>query len=154
MADAGFKEFPIDLTKYEVPKLDPFTEKTLPAATKEQILANVQLCRDAIVSFIASNKHTSGTVSYAPPVCPPYPDAAPHAVNETMASRQSCTFARICSFVAAGSVFSVKGSSFGTSYFSRSIGNSWKPASAIASIAFVGVKTALPPVPIVATRPA
>jgi hypothetical protein len=51
MAELGYKKFPIDLSKYDTPKLDPFTEKSLPAATKEQILANVQLCRDAIVSF-------------------------------------------------------------------------------------------------------
>ena len=49
---------------------------------------------------------------------------------------------RICSFAAAGRVFSVKTSSFGTSYFDKSIGNVLKPASAIDSIAFVGVKTA------------
>ena len=75
MADAGFKEFPIDLNKYEVPKLDPFTEKTLPAATKEQILANVQLCRDAIVSFTACGAasgyggHTGGAYDTVPEVC-------------------------------------------------------------------------------------
>jgi transketolase len=75
MADAGFKTFPIDLSKYEVPKLDVFTEKTLPAATKEQILANIQLCRDAIVSFTACGAasgyggHTGGAYDTVPEVC-------------------------------------------------------------------------------------
>merc|ERR1719218_388339 len=75
MADAGFKEFPIDLNKYVVPRLDPFTEKELPAATKEQILANVQLCRDAIVSFTACGAasgyggHTGGAYDTVPEVC-------------------------------------------------------------------------------------
>jgi transketolase len=75
MASAGFDKFPIDLSKYEVPKLDPFTEKTLPAATKDQIMANVQLCRDAIVSFTACGAasgyggHTGGAYDTVPEVC-------------------------------------------------------------------------------------
>jgi transketolase len=75
MSDAGVKKFPIDLSKYEVPRLDPFTEKELPAATKEQILANVQLCRDAIVSFTACGAasgyggHTGGAYDTVPEVC-------------------------------------------------------------------------------------
>jgi len=75
MATAGFDKFPIDLSKYEVPKLDPFTEKTLPAATKDQIMANVQLCRDAIVSFTACGAasgyggHTGGAYDTVPEVC-------------------------------------------------------------------------------------
>ena len=75
MADVGVKKFPIDLSKYVVPKLDPSTEKTLPAATKEQILANVQLCRDAIVSFTACGAasgyggHTGGAYDTVPEVC-------------------------------------------------------------------------------------
>jgi len=75
MAAAGFKEFPIDISKYTPPKLDPFKEKTLPAATKEQIMANVQLCRDAIVSFTACGAasgyggHTGGAYDTVPEVC-------------------------------------------------------------------------------------
>jgi transketolase len=75
MAELGYKKFPIDLSKYDTPKLDPFTEKSLPAATKEQILANVQLCRDAIVSFTACGAasgyggHTGGAYDTVPEVC-------------------------------------------------------------------------------------
>jgi hypothetical protein len=37
----------------------------------------------------ASISITSGTVSYAPPVCPPYPVPLPHEVKKTIASRHS-----------------------------------------------------------------
>jgi len=75
MAAAGVTKFPIDLGLYSPPKLDPFTEKTLPDATKEQIQKNVQLCRDAIVSFTACGAasgyggHTGGAYDTVPEVC-------------------------------------------------------------------------------------
>merc|ERR1719313_332055 len=65
MAELGYKKFPIDLSKYDTPKLDPFTEKSLPAAPKEQILANVQLCGDAS----GYGGHTGGAYDTVPEVC-------------------------------------------------------------------------------------
>jgi transketolase len=67
--------FPVDLSAYAPPKLDPWSQATLTGATKESILANVQLCRDAIVSFTACGAasgyggHTGGAFDTVPEVC-------------------------------------------------------------------------------------
>merc|ERR1719281_1226163 len=68
--------FPIDLSKYVLPKIDPWNDKkALSTETREQIQANVQLCRDAIVSFTAcgmasgNGGHTGGAFDVVPEVC-------------------------------------------------------------------------------------
>jgi transketolase N-terminal domain/subunit len=67
--------FPVDLSAYKPPKIDPWSQATLTGAAKEGILANVQLCRDAIVSFTACGAasgyggHTGGAFDTVPEVC-------------------------------------------------------------------------------------
>jgi 3-dehydroquinate synthetase/transketolase/predicted O-methyltransferase YrrM len=68
--------FPIDLSKYVLPKIDPWNDKkALSTETREQIQANVELCRDAIVSFTAcgmasgNGGHTGGAFDVVPEVC-------------------------------------------------------------------------------------
>jgi len=41
------------MTKYKEVELDPWTEETLPAAKKAQLLQNIEVCRDAVVFFTA-----------------------------------------------------------------------------------------------------
>jgi len=45
--------FEVDMTKYKEVELDPWTEETLPAAKKAQLLQNIEVCRDAVVFFTA-----------------------------------------------------------------------------------------------------
>jgi transketolase C-terminal domain/subunit/transketolase N-terminal domain/subunit len=67
--------FPVDLSQYQLPKLDPWTEKALSEMSRDQLRANVQLCRDAIVSFTACGAasgcggHTGGAFDVVPEVC-------------------------------------------------------------------------------------
>lgn len=64
-------EFPIPLNEYKVVRLDP-TQTKLTAEQKEQLQANIQLCRDAIIFFtaIADAKglggHTGGPYDTVP----------------------------------------------------------------------------------------
>ncbi len=64
-------EFPIPLSDYKVVALDP-QQPTLTAEQKEQLAANIQLCRDAIIFFtaIADAKglggHTGGPYDTVP----------------------------------------------------------------------------------------
>jgi hypothetical protein len=55
--------FPIDLKKYNKVSVDPFTQAALTAEQKEQIKANIELCRDAIVFFTACGS-ASGCVAF------------------------------------------------------------------------------------------
>ncbi len=65
--------FPIDLASFRPLVLDP-TVETLPADELEQLAANVQLCRDAIVFFTATGAahgvggHTGGAYDIVPEV--------------------------------------------------------------------------------------
>ena len=73
--DSRIMAFPVDLSQYTLPQLDPWHEKALPAPSRDQLLANVQLCRDAIVSFTACGAasgcggHTGGAFDVVPEVC-------------------------------------------------------------------------------------
>jgi hypothetical protein len=55
-------DFPIDLTKYNKVSVDPFSQETLSAQAKEQLKANIELCRDSIVFFTACGS-ASGSVN-------------------------------------------------------------------------------------------
>ncbi|KAJ7503554.1 thiamine diphosphate-binding protein, partial [Mycena galericulata] len=67
-------EFPIDLKKFKKFKLDP-TKSKLSDQEKSDLLANIQLLRDAIVFFTASGAargvsgHTGGAYDTVPEVC-------------------------------------------------------------------------------------
>ncbi|KAJ6596055.1 thiamine diphosphate-binding protein [Mycena sp. CBHHK59/15] len=66
--------FPVDLKKFKKFKLDP-TKPKLSAQEKSDLLANIQLLRDAIVFFTASGAargvsgHTGGAYDTVPEVC-------------------------------------------------------------------------------------
>ncbi|CAK5268674.1 unnamed protein product [Mycena citricolor] len=66
--------FPVDLTKFKKFKLDP-SKPQLAAQEKADLLANIQLLRDAIVFFTASGAargvsgHTGGAYDTVPEVC-------------------------------------------------------------------------------------
>ncbi|KAJ7036852.1 thiamine diphosphate-binding protein [Mycena alexandri] len=66
--------FPVDLTKFKKFKLDP-TKPKLTDQEKSDLLANIQLLRDAIVFFTASGAargvsgHTGGAYDTVPEVC-------------------------------------------------------------------------------------
>ena len=65
--------FPIDLTKYQRITLDA-SKPTLTAEQKATLIANIQLCRDAIVFFTATGAargvggHTGGPFDTVPEV--------------------------------------------------------------------------------------
>merc|ERR1719271_1085883 len=67
--------FPIDLSAYKPPALDPWTNPALGKEQKKQVEANIQLFRDALVSFTACGAasgyggHTGGAFDTAPVVC-------------------------------------------------------------------------------------
>ena len=65
---------------------------------------------------------TSGTVSYAPPVCPDKPRAPASAVKKTIVSRHNWMFCRSTAFWASVSVL-IAGSSLRGWSLPRSIGN-------------------------------
>ena len=50
------EKFPIDLSKFQPLKIDPFTTTKLNDEQKQTLLANIELCRDAIVVFTACGK--------------------------------------------------------------------------------------------------
>jgi hypothetical protein len=45
--------FPIDMSKYQKISLDPFSTEKLSPEMRSSLLANIQLCRDAIIFFTA-----------------------------------------------------------------------------------------------------
>jgi len=67
-------QFPIDLSKYQKLKIDPFKDETLSAEQVAGIEANIQLCRDAIVYFTCCGGasgyggHTGGAYDTVPEV--------------------------------------------------------------------------------------
>ena len=68
------EKFPIDLSKFQPLKIDPFTTTKLNDEQKQTLLANIELCRDAIVVFTACGKksgyggHTGGAFDTVPEV--------------------------------------------------------------------------------------
>jgi len=66
--------FEIDMSSFKEVEINPFTEATLSAEKKATILANVQLCRDAIVFFTSCGAasgyggHTGGAYDTVPEV--------------------------------------------------------------------------------------
>eukprot|EP00942_MAST-04A_sp_MAST-4A-sp1_P011722 g11722.t1 len=68
------EKFPIDLSKFQLLKIDPFTTTKLNDEQKQTLLANIELCRDAIVVFTACGKksgyggHTGGAFDTVPEV--------------------------------------------------------------------------------------
>lgn len=68
-------EFPIDLSTYCEVSIDPWNSQALGDCEREALLANIQLCRDAIVFFTASGGasgyggHTGGAFDMMPEVC-------------------------------------------------------------------------------------
>lgn len=66
--------FPIDLSKYKPLSIDPWTVKKLTVKQKNDLQANIQLCRDAIAFFTAIGKdsgyggHTGGAFDTVPEV--------------------------------------------------------------------------------------
>jgi hypothetical protein len=72
-ADDPFK-FPVDLSAYKKVEINPFTDETLSEAQKADIVANINLCRDAIVFFTACGAasgyggHTGGAFDTVPEV--------------------------------------------------------------------------------------
>jgi hypothetical protein len=64
--------FEVDMTKFVEVEVDPFKEATLPPAAKEQLLKNIELCRDAVVFFTACGSasgyggHTGGAYDTMP----------------------------------------------------------------------------------------
>ena len=58
--------FEVDMTKYKEVKVDPWASETLPADVKQQLLQNIEVCRDAVVFFTACGSasgyggHTGG----------------------------------------------------------------------------------------------
>lgn len=69
------QSFPIDLAQYKTPDLNPWQQASLSKDQKQQLDANIQLCRDAIVTFTACGAasgyggHTGGAFDTAPEVC-------------------------------------------------------------------------------------
>jgi transketolase len=68
-------KFPIDLSAYKPPKLDPWVTPALGKEAKAQLDANIALFRDALVAFTACGAasgyggHTGGAFDTAPEVC-------------------------------------------------------------------------------------
>jgi transketolase len=68
------KAFPLDLSAYAPPALDPWASSSLPASLRPVMESNVQLCRDAIVTFTACaaaagyGGHTGGAFDMIPEV--------------------------------------------------------------------------------------
>jgi len=66
--------FPIPIQNYQRIAIDPYSQSTLTAAQKTALTANIQLCRDAIVFFIACGivsgygGHTGGAFDTVPEV--------------------------------------------------------------------------------------
>jgi len=66
--------FPVDLSKYQKLSIDPWKTATLDGATKAALLANIELCREAIVFFTACGSasgyggHTGGAFDTVPEV--------------------------------------------------------------------------------------
>ena len=66
--------FEVDMSKYKEVEVDPWKHTTLPADAKAQLLANIELCRDAVVFFTACGSasgyggHTGGAFDTMPEV--------------------------------------------------------------------------------------
>ena len=66
--------FPIDLSQYKKLSINPFTTESLSDAIREDLAANVELCRNAIVFFTACGSasgyggHTGGAFDTVPEV--------------------------------------------------------------------------------------
>ena len=66
--------FEVDMSKFKEVKVDPWANETLPADAKADLLANIELCRDAIVFFTACGSasgyggHTGGAFDTMPEV--------------------------------------------------------------------------------------
>ena len=62
------------MSKYKEVEVDPWKHTTLPADAKAQLLANIELCRDAVVFFTACGSasgyggHTGGAFDTMPEV--------------------------------------------------------------------------------------
>jgi hypothetical protein len=69
--------FEVDMTKYKEVKLDPWASETIPADVKQQLLQNIEVCRDAVVFFTACGSasgyggHTGGAYDTVSALCLP-----------------------------------------------------------------------------------
>merc|ERR1719199_425957 len=69
------EKFPIDLSAYKQVAIDPWTTKKLSEEQRSAIVANISLCRDAIVMFTSLGGasgyggHTGGAFDMMPEVC-------------------------------------------------------------------------------------
>ena len=65
------------MTKYKEVKLDPWASETIPADVKQQLLQNIEVCRDAVVFFTACGSasgyggHTGGAYDTVSALCLP-----------------------------------------------------------------------------------